>query len=122
MASDTDVQLDEDGNWQADFYDAEHRQRLRGLLAERDPQRRKRIFDAIEWDAVCEDLMVVIDGLTDRVAYDRPRLVDVLIYHQATATSGCICGWGVLGASHAEHVVDVYEAVTLLAGAGGGRD
>lgn len=36
-------------------------------------------------------------------------LVTVLVYHQATNTSGCICGWNILGASHAEHVVDVYE-------------
>lgn len=41
--------------------------------------------------------------------YDRAVLVNVLIYHQRTATSGCGCGWAVLGASHAEHVADVYE-------------
>jgi hypothetical protein len=42
--------------------------------------------------------------------YDRAVLVHTLIYHQATSTSGCHCGWAVLGASHAEHVADVYEA------------
>lgn len=47
--------------------------------------------------------------------YDRDRLVWTLVYHQPTNTSGCICGWGVLGASHAEHVADMYEAA---AGAG----
>ena len=41
--------------------------------------------------------------------YDRAVLVDVLVYHWRTNTSGCGCGWGVLGASHAEHVADVYE-------------
>jgi hypothetical protein len=41
--------------------------------------------------------------------YDRERLVTVLIYHQQTNTSGCICGWGRLGHSWAEHVADVYE-------------
>lgn len=41
--------------------------------------------------------------------YDRQVLVDVLIYHQPTSVSGCICGWAVLGASHPEHVADVYE-------------
>lgn len=41
--------------------------------------------------------------------YDREALVTVLVYHQPTSTSGCHCGWGVLGASHSEHVADVYE-------------
>lgn len=41
--------------------------------------------------------------------YDREVLVQVLIYHWATSTSGCGCGWAVLGASHPEHVADVYE-------------
>lgn len=38
-----------------------------------------------------------------------PLLVNVLVYHQQTPTSGCHCGWGVLGASWAEHVAEVYE-------------
>jgi hypothetical protein len=46
------------------------------------------------------------DALTP---YDRAILIHVLIYHQATATSGCHCGWAELGRSHAEHVADVYE-------------
>lgn len=41
--------------------------------------------------------------------YSRKLLVEVLVYHQPTSTSGCICGWRVLGASHPEHVADVYE-------------
>lgn len=41
--------------------------------------------------------------------YDRKVLVDVLVYHWRTKTSGCGCGWEVLGASHPEHVADVYE-------------
>lgn len=42
--------------------------------------------------------------------YSRSLLVEILIYHQRTDTSGCHCGWAVLGASYAEHVADVYEA------------
>jgi hypothetical protein len=42
--------------------------------------------------------------------YDRPMLVAVLINHQRSNISGCLCGWGVLGASHAEHIADMYEA------------
>lgn len=46
----------------------------------------------------------------------RARLIAVLIYHQRTSDSGCSCGWGKrghnLGESHAEHVVEVYEATT----------
>lgn len=45
---------------------------------------------------------------TERL-HDRAALVDVLVYHWRTETSGCGCGWAVLGASHAEHVADVYE-------------
>lgn len=48
--------------------------------------------------------------MADRVPYDRTVLVEVLVYHWPTATSGCFCGWNVLGASHSEHVADVYEA------------
>jgi hypothetical protein len=44
-----------------------------------------------------------------RVFYDRELLVKVMTYHQAKEDSSCICGWAVLGASHPEHVVDVYE-------------
>lgn len=42
--------------------------------------------------------------------YDRAVLVEVLVYHQRLDVGHCCCGWGVLGASHAEHVADVYEA------------
>lgn len=47
--------------------------------------------------------------MSEAIRYDRGQLIDVLIYHQATNTSGCICGWAVLGASHAAHVAFVYE-------------
>lgn len=53
--------------------------------------------------------------------YDREVLTTVLIYHQRTDTSGCHCGWAVLGASYAEHVVDVYEACMAARADGGGR-
>lgn len=43
------------------------------------------------------------------VPYDREVLTTVLIYHAPTATSGCHCGWAVLGASYPDHVADVYE-------------
>ena len=41
--------------------------------------------------------------------YDRAVLVDCLVYHWRTQTSGCGCGWAELGKSHAEHVATVYE-------------
>jgi hypothetical protein len=41
--------------------------------------------------------------------YRRPLLIEVLVHHQRADVSGCICGWAVLGASHPEHVADVYE-------------
>ena len=47
------------------------------------------------------------------IGYDRALLVSTLIYHQrrsAPESDGCACGWSVLGASHAEHVADIYEA------------
>lgn len=43
------------------------------------------------------------------IIYDREVLVDVLVYHWATNTSGCGCGWAELGKSHPEHVANVYE-------------
>jgi hypothetical protein len=46
--------------------------------------------------------------------YSRVTLVDVLIYHQRHDIGGCACGWSVLGASHAEHVADIYEMVMSL--------
>lgn len=44
------------------------------------------------------------------MTYDRAVLVEVLIYHQRASIERCACGWDRLGASHAEHVADVYEA------------
>lgn len=45
----------------------------------------------------------------ETLPYHRELLVAVLVYHQRTDTSGCHCGWALLGASHPEHVADVYE-------------
>lgn len=45
----------------------------------------------------------------DGLSYSRAVFVDVLVYHWCTNTSGCGCGWNVLGASYPEHVADVYE-------------
>jgi hypothetical protein len=42
-------------------------------------------------------------------AEHRELLLDVLIYHQPTNTSGCICGGVELGKSHPEHVVEIFE-------------
>lgn len=36
-------------------------------------------------------------------------LVEVLVYHQRKDSQFCCCGWGVLGASHAEHVAGVFR-------------
>lgn len=49
------------------------------------------------------------------IPYDRALLTEVIVYHQAIAGPPpflftCGCGWCVLGASHAEHVVEVYES------------
>lgn len=41
--------------------------------------------------------------------YDREILTEVLVYHQRKSDLGCACGWDILGASHAEHIADVYE-------------
>lgn len=44
--------------------------------------------------------------------YDRSSLVDILVYHWQTNTSGCGCGWGGgkdLGKSWPEHIANVYE-------------
>ncbi len=41
--------------------------------------------------------------------YDRDVPSEVLVYHYRKDSATCGCGWGVLGASHAEHVADVVE-------------
>lgn len=41
--------------------------------------------------------------------YKREILVDVLVYHYRDDIRGCGCGWAELGASHPEHVADMYE-------------
>ena len=41
--------------------------------------------------------------------YSRDVLVDTLVYHQRASIETCTCGWSVLGASHAEHVADIFE-------------
>ena len=51
----------------------------------------------------------MFDYKSTPLGYDREVLVEVLVYHQATSTSGCHCGWAELGKSHADHVADVYE-------------
>ncbi len=49
-------------------------------------------------------------------AYDREILTTTLVYHQRRNSSSCHCGWSQLGASHAEHVADIYEeSVTIRA-------
>lgn len=63
---------------------------------------------------VAADLVAAADycsqGTPDSATpYDRAVLVDVLVYHQRKDIGHCLCGWGELGRSHAEHVADVYE-------------
>lgn len=56
----------------------------------------------------------LVSGGVERDALSAPMLemhrclVDVLVYHWATSTSGCGCGWRKLGASWPEHVADVF--------------
>jgi hypothetical protein len=45
----------------------------------------------------------------------RPILVDVLVHHVRTPTSGCYCGGVPLGASWPEHICDVYEEAVVKA-------
>lgn len=52
------------------------------------------------------------------VTYDRDVLVQVLVYHQRQDSQSCLCGWDKLGASHPEHVADMYEQA-LVAVKGG---
>lgn len=49
----------------------------------------------------------------ETIPFDRDLMIDILVYHWITKTSGCGCGWGVLGHSHAKHVVEVYEMSIL---------
>lgn len=48
-------------------------------------------------------------GVYSRQAYSREVLTTVLVYHQRKNIESCCCGWAKWGASHAEHVADVYE-------------
>lgn len=36
-------------------------------------------------------------------------LAQVLIYHYRKDSQFCGCGWGVLGHSHVQHVIDVFK-------------
>ncbi len=45
-------------------------------------------------------------------AYDRAILVQTLVHHHRrtnSISSGCFCGWNVLGASLPDHIADMYE-------------
>jgi hypothetical protein len=42
---------------------------------------------------------------TETPEWAKERPDTVLVYHQRTETSGCICGWAELGRLHAEHQV-----------------
>lgn len=52
-------------------------------------------------------------SLLEPILYDRDMLVEIIVYHWRTESSGCGCGWAVLGASYAEHIADVYEASVI---------
>ncbi len=50
-----------------------------------------------------------MDDKNKTLPFIREVMLNVLVYHQPTNTSGCHCGWAELGRSHPEHVVKVYE-------------
>jgi hypothetical protein len=50
-----------------------------------------------------------MDDKNKTLPFVREIMISVLVYHQPTNTSGCHCGWGELGRSHPEHVVEIYE-------------
>ncbi len=46
----------------------------------------------------------------------RDAVAGLLVVHQRRSDGGgCICGWGVLGASHADHAADAIAGAGLLA-------
>ncbi len=45
----------------------------------------------------------------ETIPFDRELMIDMLVYHWRTKTSGCGCGWAELGRSHAKHIVEIYE-------------
>ena len=49
-------------------------------------------------------------ALHQRQLGERAKLVETLVHHWPTSTSGCICGWAKLGHSFPEHLADQYEA------------
>lgn len=59
----------------------------------------------------CALLDPEVTGSPPVTPYDHETMVSTLVAHQPTDTSGCICGWAVLGASHPEHVIAMYEQV-----------
>lgn len=42
------------------------------------------------------------------------KAAEVILWHWRTPTSGCHCGWGVLGASYSEHVAYALADAGLL--------
>ncbi len=50
-----------------------------------------------------------MDDQNKSIPFDRKLMIDILVYHWVTKTSGCGCGWAELGCSQAKHVVEVYE-------------
>lgn len=48
------------------------------------------------------------------IPYDRPTLVEILVYHYRREDSGCGCGWHDLGKSWPEHIATVYEEKVLF--------
>lgn len=41
--------------------------------------------------------------------YDREVFITILIAHQRMEDCMCLCGWGRIGLSFAEHLVNMYE-------------
>lgn len=66
--------------------------------------------DGVLVGVMASDLDALEARTAERDGYDRGRLVEVVMHHWPTRTSGCACGAVALGHSFAEHVADMYEA------------
>jgi hypothetical protein len=60
-------------------------------------------------------LPAILRSMADQIGADtkggtiRAQLIDVLIHHAQTSTSGCACGGVKLGGSYPEHIADVLK-------------
>jgi hypothetical protein len=54
-------------------------------------------------------------GSSEPRSNDQERVTQLLVVHQRADAGHCLCGWGVLGASYAEHVTKVLAAAGVIA-------